>query len=215
MRAYGAGVRPPLATSFAEYALGEPAEWPQGHGSFAADVTAEAGAFSGKKLYMTSITSTGTRRWARVPTGLTDLEVMAVSQLPSTDPLPNVTSYCRTAIRMNAAGTVYYLLSWDKANARLKMEIGSLPSSDAILAVAAHAGFSPGGIVAIRFQAIGTALKGKMWTYGDSEPGWQIETTDATIANGGAGYRKTRIEAQDAYWWYAVGVGGLTAPSPP
>ena len=36
----------------------------------------------------------------------------------------------------------------------------------------------------IRFQGIGTALRAKAWTVGSPEPGWQLNTTDASLTTG-------------------------------
>lgn len=68
----------------------------------------------------------------------------------------------------------------------------------------------------VRFQAIGTALKLKVWSgaVGDEPGAWTVETTDATLTAAGRSGVYHRPPYNCRFDYFSIALGGETAPSP-
>jgi hypothetical protein len=66
----------------------------------------------------------------------------------------------------------------------------------------------------LRLQAIGSTIRGKVWTPGTAEPStWGIEVTDTDITGAGyAGLFAAHSTGDPAFGYCAVSIGGMPAP---
>lgn len=67
----------------------------------------------------------------------------------------------------------------------------------------------------VRFQCIGTTIRGRMWAFGTAEPAtWDSTDTDATLATGFGGLMVVDTSPSFVCEFFSVGLDGKTAPFP-
>jgi hypothetical protein len=86
--------------------------------------------------------------------------------------------------RLNDSGAGYRLIAGAQSAARLRLvRMSTWAGSDTNVGQA-NVTFLPGTSYYVRFSLVGTALWGKAWQAGSSEPAWQVTATNSLYASG-------------------------------
>lgn len=193
--------------------------WVSTNIAYAVQTEAIAGSVSGKEL---KLTSSATARRAitfdRPGNAFSDGEV--VSKLYAVSSGAGSGIQCGVALRVSgaAASETGYGFGLYESGAGLHDRVGLVKyvagTVTDITAVAFAWSYSTRYY--LRFQAIGTALRGRAWAASGSEPSaWNIDTTDSAVSTAGyAAIYLINANPDPAYDWISVSRGQAGAPLP-
>jgi uncharacterized phage protein (TIGR02218 family) len=205
-----------FTTDFADDSLGTPpVGWTQRYSTVNAtfEVAADATAPSGKTVNINTPSGASSTPHILTLDGFSaaDCEVLALVR-------PHVRYYDPIHIIVRGSGETgsetYYCAALYYTN---MIRIGRLNAGVSNTIASASFNYSENTRYWIRFRAVGTSLKFKMWLYGAAEPGaWNVETTNSSItAAGWTGFgNKNTLSRDGDVAWFGVSTNGETVPVP-
>lgn len=213
-----------LVTDFRDFAAGTELSsqgwtYPWGTSSYSAAPVLSSDSLGGKRLVINKSSSDGTRlaSWSAVGT-VTDVEVLArMKCLTSSGTDQNWGQIdIRTAGGSGSEDGYFSTLSKISGTSKVDMvriDNGTLPTT--LLDSESPFAWDTTNWWWVRLRVVGTAIKARVWQHGTAEPStWTMEDTDATYASGLVGLGAYWAAIDHAVDWFAVALGGGTAPGP-
>jgi hypothetical protein len=209
-----------LATDFREHAVGADLSangWTHRvpSGTVAALVETNAASISGRRVNINEpVAAVRAVTWDLIPSATTDIEILAIIVWGSAGTnggsglIARATSTAQDAYNCVQHGTASPTNGVFEA-AEIAGGFYSVLTQGSTVPVA-------GTRYYVRFQCVGTTVRGKIWAVSAAEPaGWESSDTDATRASGFAGLMVVDTSPDWFCEWFSAAIGsGKSAPFP-
>jgi hypothetical protein len=177
-------------------------------------VSSDSASLSGKKLTIDKTTSDARRRLSFDIAGTpADVEVLVrfkLAQIPADD----FDNTAQINVRANST-TGYYCDLFLNASAVGRHGLQRITGlTTAAVIDTGDFDFNTTDFTWCRFRVVGTSLKSKCWFYGDPEPAFENDASDANLASGAVALGTFYTDANWDVDFFSVALGGATAPFP-